>query len=150
MKSSDSDHSGPLIHLTSEIVVAHLSNNNVTVKGVPELIQSVYRALQRLGAGELVEKQPEPAVPIRRSVKPDHLVCLEDGKKVKMLRRYLMNNYGLTPEQYRERWGLPSNYPMVAPQYTERRRTLAKEIGLGRKPGQKLGRAKGSTASVAK
>ena len=125
-----------LITLTSDIVAAHLSNNNVEVDAVPGLITNVYDALSGLGsAGQEQTPPPEPAVSIRASVKPDHIVCLEDGKKLKMLKRYLRTNYDMTPEKYRARWGLPADYPMVAPNYSKRRRDLANEIGLGRKPG---------------
>lgn len=132
-----------LITLTSDIVAAHLSNNNVDVEAVPELITNVYGALSGLGEEQQqVEERPEPAVSIRASVKPDYIVCLEDGKKLKMLKRYLRTNYDMTPEEYRQRWNLPSDYPMVAPNYAEKRRDLAKKIGLGRKPGASRGRRK--------
>jgi predicted transcriptional regulator len=125
-----------LITLTSDIVAAHVSNNDVAVTDVPALITNVYAALAALGeAAPVVENKPEPAVSIRASVKPDYIVCLEDGKKLKMLKRYLRTNYNMTPEEYRARWGLPADYPMVAPNYAETRRDLAKKIGLGRKPG---------------
>lgn len=123
-----------LITLTSDIVAAHVSNNNVDVSDVPSLISNVYAALSGLGeATQEEETPPEPAVSIRASVKPDYIVCLEDGKKLKMLRRHLMTHYGMTPDDYRAKWGLPADYPMVAPNYAERRRALAKEIGLGTK-----------------
>jgi predicted transcriptional regulator len=138
----DNDMSETLITLTSDIVSAHLSNNNVTVDEVPALIQNVYGALHGLGTVPQEEEKPEPAVSIRASVKSDHLVCLEDGKKMKMLKRHLMTDHGMSPAEYRARWGLPADYPMVAPEYAEKRRTLAKEIGLGRKPGQRRGRRK--------
>ncbi|MCU0946881.1 MAG: MucR family transcriptional regulator [Porphyrobacter sp.] len=125
-----------LITLTSDIVAAHVSNNDVAVADVPALITSVYGALAGLGeAAPVVEDKPEPAVSIRASVKPDYIVCLEDGKKLKMLKRYLRTNYNMSPEEYRARWGLPADYPMVAPNYADTRRNLAKKIGLGRKPG---------------
>ncbi len=125
-----------LITLTSDIVAAHVSNNDVAVADLPGLITNVYSALASLGQTALVvEDKPEPAVSIRASVKPDYIVCLEDGKKLKMLKRYLRTNYNMTPEEYRARWGLPADYPMVAPNYAETRRDLAKKIGLGRKPG---------------
>jgi predicted transcriptional regulator len=125
-----------LITLTSDIVAAHVSNNDVAVEDVPSLITKVYSALASLGETPVVvETRPEPAVSIRASVKPDYIVCLEDGKKLKMLKRYLRTNYNMTPEEYRARWGLPADYPMVAPNYAETRRDLAKKIGLGRKPG---------------
>ena len=131
-----------LITLTADIVAAHVSNNSVAVNDLPQLIQNVHGALSGLSGAAAPEVRPEPKVPIRSSVKPDFIVCLEDGKKLKMLKRHLMSHYGLTPEQYRERWNLPADYPMVAPAYAEKRRELAKQIGLGRKPGQKRGRRK--------
>ncbi|WP_347301949.1 MucR family transcriptional regulator [Croceibacterium sp. TMG7-5b_MA50] len=148
MNNVEHDMGETLISLTSDIVAAHVSNNNVAVEDVPLLIQNVYGALQSLGTVQPVEEKPEPAVSIRASVKPDYLVCLEDGKKMKMLKRYLMTQYGMTPDQYRARWNLPADYPMVAPDYAEKRRKLAKDIGLGRKPGQKRGRRpKAATAA---
>jgi predicted transcriptional regulator len=141
---TENDMNETLITLTSDIVAAHVSNNDVNVADVPDLIRNIYSALAGLGAVEAVEEKPEPAVSIRSSVKNDHLVCLEDGKKMKMLKRHLMTDHGMTPAEYRARWGLGSDYPMVAPDYAEKRRTLAKEIGLGRKPGQRRGRPKKS------
>jgi len=129
-----------LITLTSDIVAAHVSNNSLGVEDVPALIENVYGALAGLGAAAQVEVKPEPAVSIRASIKNDHIVCLEDGKKMKMLKRHLMSDHGLTPAEYRARWALPADYPMVAPDYAEKRRTLAKKIGLGRMPGQRRGR----------
>ena len=143
METMEQDMGETLITLTSDIVAAHLSNNNVDVDAVPTLITNVYQALAGLGKEAAAEEpRPEPAVAIRSSIKPDYIVCLEDGKKLKMLKRYLRTNYDMTPEEYRARWGLPADYPMVAPNYAERRRELAKKIGLGRKPGQKRGRKK--------
>ena len=125
--------SNPLIELTADIVSAHVSKNNVAVGDVPTLIANVHSALSGLGrAAEPVPEKREPAVSIRASVKPDYIVCLEDGKKLKMLKRYIMTNYNMTPDQYREKWGLPHDYPMVAPNYTQKRSELAKQIGLGR------------------
>ena len=145
MDTSEYDRTETLITLTSDIVAAHVSNNSVSSDEVSNLITSVYSALSGLGQPvQEVEPALEPAVSIRASVKPDYLVCLEDGKKLKMLRRYLRTNYNMTPDEYRERWGLPADYPMVAPNYAETRRELAKKIGLGRKPGQKRGRRKSS------
>ncbi|WP_338243943.1 MucR family transcriptional regulator [Aurantiacibacter hainanensis] len=131
-----------LITLTADIVTAHVANNSVEGDTLPSLIENVYGALAGLGAEQSEENRPEPAVSVRASVKNDHLVCLEDGKKMKMLKRHLMTDHGMTPEEYRERWNLPADYPMVAPDYAEKRRELAKKIGLGRKPGQKRGRKK--------
>ena len=121
-----------LLTLTVDIVASHVSNNGVPVSDLPQLIQHVYTALAELGkeAAPVAEK-PQPAVPIRKSITPDYIFCLEDGKKLKMLKRHLKTAYDMTPDQYRERWGLASDYPMVAPNYAEQRRDLAKKIGLG-------------------
>ena len=133
MNDHDSN-SETLITLTADIVAAHVSNNSVAVNDLPQLIQNVHGALSALGGKpDLPEAKPEPKVPIRSSVKPDYLVCLEDGKKLKMLKRHLMTHYNMTPDQYRQKWGLAADYPMVAPNYAEQRRTLAKSIGLGTK-----------------
>lgn len=141
MDTPQHDLSETLITLTSDIVAAHVSNNSVAVGDLPALISNVYTALAGLGqTAPVAEAPPEPAVSVRSSVKPDHIVCLEDGKKLKMLKRHLMTHYNLTPEQYRARWNLPADYPMVAPNYAEKRRELAKKIGLGRKPGARRGR----------
>ena len=123
-----------LIALTADIVSAHVSNNSVSVSDLPQLIQNVHNALASLGdvVSEPEVKQ-EPAVSVRASIRPDYIVCLEDGKKLKMLKRHLMTHYQLTPEQYRAKWNLPAYYPMVAPNYAEQRRSLAKKIGLGTK-----------------
>lgn len=123
-----------LITLTADIVSAHVSNNSVAVNDLPALIQNVHNALSGLGSSkEEPEARPEPAVSIRSSIKPDYIVCLEDGKKLKMLKRHLMTHYQMTPDEYRQKWGLSPEYPMVAPNYAEQRRTLAKKIGLGTK-----------------
>jgi predicted transcriptional regulator len=123
-----------LITLTADIVSAHVSNNSVAVNDLPVLIQNVHGALSGLGeAVEQPQPKPEPAVSIRSSIKPDYIVCLEDGKKLKMLKRHLMTHYNMTPDEYRQKWGLAADYPMVAPNYAEQRRTLAKKIGLGTK-----------------
>ena len=142
MDNIDSDSKEMLITLTSEIVTAHVANNNVAVDDVPVLIGNVYNALAGLGERQLVEEAPQPAVSVRASVKSDHLVCLDCGKKMKMLKRHLMTEHGLTTDEYRERWNLGADYPMVASNYAERRRELAVKIGLGRKPGQRRGRRK--------
>ncbi len=144
MDNTENGANEMLITLTADIVTAHVANNNVDGETLPSLIQNVYGALAGLGAEEVEVARPEPAVSVRASVKNDHLVCLEDGKKMKMLKRHLMTDHGLTPEEYRERWNLPADYPMVAPDYADKRRELAKKIGLGRKPGQKRGRKKAS------
>ena len=119
-----------LLSLTSEIVAAHVANNTVPMADLPKLIQEVHRALTAVSTGGAVER-PAPAVAVKKSITPDYIVCLEDGKKLKMLKRHLMSAYNLTPEQYRERWGLDHSYPMVAPNYAKHRSHLAKKIGLG-------------------
>jgi predicted transcriptional regulator len=123
-----------LVQLTADIVSAFASspNNTITAADLPSLISQVHTALSTVGTPAQPEVKLEPAVSIRRSVQRDHIVCLEDGKKLKMLKRHLMTAFGLTPDQYRAKWGLPADYPMVAPDYAETRRTLAKSIGLGR------------------
>jgi predicted transcriptional regulator len=137
MATPEEDRSNTLITLTADIVTAHVSNNSLSAQEVPALISSIYGALAGLGTASPPEEKLEPAVSIRSSVKADHIVCLEDGKKMKMLKRHLMTDHGLTPAEYRARWGLGADYPMVAPDYADKRRVLAKQIGLGRKPGQK-------------
>jgi len=122
-----------LLALTSDIVSSHLSNNSVPVSELPKLIEDVYSSLQNIDSGEEQTKRPQPAVPINKSIQPDYIVCLEDGKKLKMLKRYLKTQYNMTPEEYRQRWNLAPDYPMVAPNYAKQRRELAKQIGLGRK-----------------
>ena len=123
-----------LLALTADIVASHFANNTVAPAEMPGVIESVYATLARLGTPVVVPvPKQEPAVSIRSSIKPDHIVCLEDGKKLKMLKRHLMTRYGMTPDDYRTKWGLPGDYPMVAPNYAEQRRTLAKSIGLGTK-----------------
>ncbi|MBX3565971.1 MAG: MucR family transcriptional regulator [Sphingomonas sp.] len=129
-----SDIQETLVTLTADIVAAHVSNNSVAVSDLPVLIANVHGALAGLGAPAAEpEVKQEPAVSVRASIKPDYIVCLEDGKKLKMLKRHLMTHYQMTPEQYRAKWNLPADYPMVAPNYAEQRRTLAKKIGLGTK-----------------
>jgi predicted transcriptional regulator len=143
------DSSNELLTLTADIVAAHVGHNRVAVSELSDLIGNVHAALSKLGAAEpeLAATDQKPAVSVRASVKPDYIVCLEDGKKLTMLKRYLQTNFGMTPAQYRAKWKLPADYPMVAPNYAEKRRTLAKAIGLGRKrgtdaPASKRGRKK--------
>ena len=123
-----------LLVLTSEIVSSYVANNKLEAHEITSVIEQVYKSLSGLGgASSLVADRPQPAVPIKKSVQPDHIICLEDGKKLKMLKRHLKTAYNMTPEDYRERWGLPADYPMVAPNYAEKRSRLAKDIGLGTK-----------------
>lgn len=123
-----------MLGLTAQIVAAHVSNNPVSPEALPTLIQDVYKTLSGMGREAVVPERPQPAVPVKRSVYPDYIVCLEDGKKLKMLKRHLKTAYNMSPEQYRERWGLAPDYPMVAPNYARHRSSLAKKIGLGTKP----------------
>jgi predicted transcriptional regulator len=128
------DTEDTLLTLTADIVAAHVSNNSVAVNDLPMLIQKVQGALTGIsGAASAPEPRPEPKVSNRSSIKPDYIVCLEDGKRLKMLKRHLMTHYNMTPDQYRQKWGLSADDPMVAPNYAEQRRTLAKSIGLGTK-----------------
>ncbi|MGM0559465.1 MAG: MucR family transcriptional regulator [Pseudomonadota bacterium] len=123
-----------LLSLTSNIVAAHVSNNAVAPADVPGLIREVYSTLANVGQDTVKEpEKPTPAVAIKKSITPDYLICLEDGKKLKMLKRHLKTAYNMTPEEYREKWGLPADYPMVAPNYARQRSKLAKDIGLGKR-----------------
>ena len=129
---ADQADNNEILALTADIVAAHVSNNTVGVAELPQLIQQVYASLSTLGqAPAPTPGRPHPAVPIKKSVTPEFIICLEDGKKLKMLKRHLKTAFNMTPEQYRERWGLPPDYPMVAPKYAEQRSKLAKDIGLG-------------------
>ena len=138
---SDNANTKDLLALTTEIVAAHVSNNTIAAGDLPQLISQVYQSLAGVdkGPAQAVER-PEPAVPVKKSIHPDYIICLEDGKKLKMLKRHLKTAYNMTPEQYRERWALPPDYPMVAPNYARQRSRLAKEIGLGTR-GRKAGAA---------
>lgn len=129
----DSHNHNELLELTTEIVSAHVSNNTLPVHELPQLIQDVYRTLSSVGGAAVSSERPQPAVPVKKSVTADYIICLEDGKKLKMLKRHLKTAYDMTPDEYRERWGLPRDYPMVAPNYAEHRSSLAKKIGLGTK-----------------
>ncbi len=133
--TDDSEHQG-LLSLTTEIVASFAGNNTVAAGDLPAVIGSVFRALRSVGQVEAEKpaEAPVPAVPIKKSIGTDFLVCLEDGRKVKTLKRYLAGRYNLTPQEYRQRWGLPRDYPMVAPAYAARRSEMAKQIGLGQKP----------------
>jgi predicted transcriptional regulator len=125
-----------LLEITTDIVASFVSNNPLPASGLAELITTVHNTVLALASDAPVEApRPDPAVPISKSITPDHIICLEDGRKLKMLKRYLRSRYDLTPEEYRARWGLPADYPMVAPNYAKRRSAFAKEIGLGRKRG---------------
>ncbi len=131
-----------VLRMSVDVVAAFVSNNQLSSAQIPEVIDTVFRSLYALD-GTTAEAKPEPqkpAVPIRRSVTSEFIVCLEDGKKLKMLKRHLRTNYNLTPEEYRAKWNLSPDYPMVAPSYAKQRSEFAKKIGLGRKPGEKVGK----------
>jgi predicted transcriptional regulator len=130
---SEDQTNNRVLGLTAQIVAAHVSNNSIQPETLLSLIQSVYRTLAGVGTETVVPEKQQPAVPVKKSVFADHIVCLEDGKQLKMLKRHLRTAYNMTPEQYRDKWELPPNYPMVAPNYAKHRSSLAKKIGLGRK-----------------
>ena len=132
MADKDKTKDKDILALVGEIVAAHVSNNTVPAADLPKLIKDVHSALIDVGSIERSTDRPRPAVPISRSVTPDYIVCLEDGRKLKMLKRHLRVAFNMSPEEYRERWGLPLDYPMVAANYAKRRSSLAKDIGLGR------------------
>ena len=129
------DTMSEVLAYATEIVAAHVSNNKVEIKELPDLIQQVYGTLRTLAGqgGMSISARPEPAVPVNKSVKPGYIICLEDGKKLKMLKRHLKTAYNMTPEEYKDRWGLGMDYPMVAPDYAKQRSALAKSIGLGKR-----------------
>lgn len=131
------DNTDTLVALTADIVIAHVSNNKLAQAELPQLICAVHNALSAIGASTSAEPESAkaPAVPVRLSIKPDYLVCLEDGKKMTMLKRHLKVHYGLSPAEYRKKWNLPRDYPMVSPNYAKRRSELALQIGLGRRGG---------------
>jgi predicted transcriptional regulator len=132
---SDQSAAAPeLLYLTANIIAAHVRGNRVSADELPGLIQKVHQALRNAPAATTKPARAEPAVPITRSVFPDYIICLEDGRKMQMLKTHLRAAFGMTPAQYREKWSLPANYPIVAPNYAKRRSALAKQIGLGRKP----------------
>ena len=145
----NSDHqslrSDDILKLATEIVAAYVSNNPIPASELPAMIKSVHSTLGGLGgvAQSEIQTSQKPAVPVKRSVNPDYIICLEDGKKLKMLKRYLRSNYNMTPEEYRAKWGLPADYPMVAPNYAAQRSEFAKKIGLGRTASSSSRRRKG-------
>jgi len=132
---SETGTSETVLRLTAQIASAHVEHNTVLADALPNLIEKVYLTLRDVGQSPIEPNKPVPAVPIKQSVKQDFIICLEDGKKLKMLKRHLMTSYKMTPAQYRTRWGLSADYPMVAPSYAKVRSSLAKKIGLGRKTG---------------
>ena len=144
---SEEENGNELLGLTEKIVSAHVANNSVAVSDLPNLIKAVYAALQNVSTEAETPSLPKPVVPIKRSVTPNFIVCLEDGKKFKMLKRHLKTDHNMTPKEYRERWGLLSDYPMTAPNYAKARSELAKKIGLGRKRETAKPKAKGKGAA---
>ena len=147
--SPSAEDADTLIMHTTDIVVSFVANNSIGAQEVSSLIQNVHATLAGLGSGTNEEPRPDPAVSVRASVKNDHLVCLEDGKKFKMLKRHLMTDHDMSPDEYRARWDLPASYPMVAPDYAAFRGDLARKIGLGRKPGEKPGARKAAAKKAA-
>jgi predicted transcriptional regulator len=138
---SDTTSATNYIELAADIVSAYVSNNSVPSAELPTLINEVHGALLKVGGGtiEVPAEAPKPAISVKRSITPDYIICLEDGKKFKSLKRHLRTQYGMTPEQYREKWGLPADYPMVAPNYAKARSELAKEMGLGQQRRKRRG-----------
>ena len=132
-KDLDNMEREEVVRLTADVIAAYVSNNEVSLTELPELIRSVHAALGGIGGAEAAQpaEKQKPAVPIKRSVTPDYIVCLEDGKRLKMLKRYLRSHYDMSPEDYRAKWNLPADYPMVAPNYSKQRSQFAKDIGLG-------------------
>ena len=130
---NDKPNISEILELTTEIVSAHVSNNLVAIDDLPSLIKEVYKTMSLVGSEYNSEELPIPAVPVDKSIFPDYIICLEDGKKLKMLKRHIMTSYSLSPKEYRDRWGLVADYPMVAPNYAKHRSNLAKKIGLGKK-----------------
>ena len=128
-----------LLRMTTEVAAAYVSNNNLPSTQLPDVIKTIHESLAALSGGRVAAaaEPPTPAVPIKKSITPDYIVCLEDGKKLKMLKRHLRSTYNMTPDEYRHRWGLPADYPMVAPNYAAQRSAFAKKIGLGRNGGGK-------------
>ncbi len=140
-----------VLRMTTEVVAAYVGKKMLPTSQISEVIGAVHKSLSALhGGGELQAEPANPAVPIRRSVKPDFIVCLEDGKKLKMLKRHLRTAYNMTPDEYRAKWGLPADYPMVAPNYSKQRSELAKKIGLGRRADKKGGRRRGRKPAAAR
>jgi len=137
---------GQLLRMTADVVAAYLKHNPLSSAQLPDFIGSVYASLRALENARVVpERAPHPAIPVRKSITPDYLICLEDGKKLKMLKRHLRSSYNMTPDEYRAKWGLPSDYPMVAPNYAEQRSAFAKRIGLGRTGSRAARRGKKSS-----
>jgi predicted transcriptional regulator len=142
MPESEKISAEELLRMTSEVTAAYVSNNPLAAAQLPEIIRTIHASLAGLQSGATAAEPLTPAVPVKRSVHDDYIVCLEDGKKLKMLKRHLRTAYGLTPEEYRQKWGLPADYPMVAPNYAAQRSAFAKKIGLGRSGGRRKSRGR--------
>ena len=143
--SKEKTNAGDLLRMTAEVAAAYVGNNALPASQLPDVIRTIYSsisALEGTGLGTGVGNGLKPIVPVKKSIAPDYIICLEDGKKLKMLKRHLRTSYGMTPEEYRIKWGLPADYPMVAPNYAEQRSAFAKKIGLGRKPGARKPKTK--------
>lgn len=141
--AKEKSNAGDLLRMTAEVAAAYVGNNSLPASQLPEVIKTIYSSISALdGGAPLAASGAKPMVPIKKSIAPDYIICLEDGKKLKMLKRHLRTSYGMTPEEYRIKWGLPADYPMVAPNYAAQRSAFAKKIGLGRKPGARKGKTK--------
>jgi predicted transcriptional regulator len=139
----DKSSAGDLLRMTAQVAAAYVGNNSLPASQLPEVIRTIYSSMSALDGGAPVANVgAKPIVPIKKSVTPEYIICLEDGKKLKMLKRHLRTSYGMTPEEYRIKWGLPADYPMVAPNYAAQRSAFAKKIGLGRKPGARKPKTK--------
>jgi predicted transcriptional regulator len=137
------EKAGDLLRMTAEVAAAYVGNNAVPTAQLPDVIRTIYSSISSLdGGAPAAGNGAKPIVPIKKSIAPDYIICLEDGKKLKMLKRHLRTSYGITPEEYRIKWGLPADYPMVAPNYAAQRSAFAKKIGLGRKPGARKPKTK--------
>lgn len=141
--TKDKTNAGDLLRMTAQVAAAYVGNNSLPASQLPEVIRTIFSSISALdGGAPATGAGGKPMVPIRKSVMPDYIICLEDGKKLKMLKRHLRTSYGMTPEEYRIKWGLPADYPMVAPNYAAQRSAFAKKIGLGRKPGARKPKTK--------
>ena len=141
--SKEKANAGELLRMTAEVAAAYVGNNALPASQLPEVIRTIYSSISALDGGASPGGLgAKPIVPVKKSIAPDYIICLEDGKKLKMLKRHLRTAYGMTPEEYRIKWGLPADYPMVAPNYAAQRSAFAKKIGLGRKPGARKAKAK--------
>jgi predicted transcriptional regulator len=141
--TKEKPNAGDLLRMTAEVAAAYVGNNSLPAAQLPEVIRTIYSSISALdGGGVIVGNGLKPIVPVKKSIAPDYIICLEDGKKLKMLKRHLRTSYGMTPEEYRIKWNLPADYPMVAPNYAAQRSAFAKKIGLGRKPGARKPKTK--------